>query len=171
MVFSGVGASDGLMPPYFAIGYFLLQKGIIVIPETSAHPMSAFVLGIFAVLVVLIVTLSKNRLLLSPPTLSDMKTEERQMKAFGLENADPREAKAFGWFARSSLVLLAIAEAPDIVAVLLVISAAFTDWESTTGEASPAYRQVIACWRAPAYTPVTTYMLARGARRWTSPPP
>jgi hypothetical protein len=109
---------------YLAVAYLLLKKRIIVIPQTSAHPMSAFVLGILAILTVLIVTLSKNRLFSSPPALSDMKIAENQMKTFGLENVDLKEAKAFGWFARSSLVLLAIAESPIVLAFLVFALAA-----------------------------------------------
>jgi xanthosine utilization system XapX-like protein len=109
---------------YLAVVYLLLKKKTIVIPQTPAHPMSAIVLGVLAILIGLIMTLSKNRLLSSPPALSDMKIEERQMKAFGLENADPQEAKVFGWFARSSLVLLAIAESPIVLAFLVFALAA-----------------------------------------------
>jgi len=109
---------------YFAVVYVLFQKRMLAIPQTPAHPMSAFVLCIFAILIVFIVTLSKNRLLFSPPALSDMKIGKRQMKALGLENADSQEAKAFGWFARRSVVLLAIADSPMFVAVLLVFLAA-----------------------------------------------
>jgi len=141
LLITSVGAySSGFVS--FAVGYILLQKRILIIPQTPPHPMSAFVLGIFAVLIVLIVTLSKNRLLLSAPALSDMKIEESQMKAFGLENADPKEAKAFGWFARSSLVLLAIAESPNIVAFLLVASAARTDF-CPVGEKSALYACIL----------------------------
>ncbi len=127
---------------YFAIIYLMFRKRIFVIPQTPAHPMSALAVGAFAVLIVVIVTLSKNRLLSSPPALIDMKTNENQMKTFGLQNADPDEAKAFGWFTRSSLVLLAIAEAPDIVAVLLVVSATFTDF-CPVGEKTVLYACIL----------------------------
>lgn len=104
---------------YLAVVYLLFKKRIIVIPQTPAHPISALALGAFAILIILILTLTKNRLLASPPALSDMRIEERQMKTFGLENVDPTEAKAFAWFARSSLVLLGIAESPIVLAFLV----------------------------------------------------
>lgn len=141
LLITSVGAySSGFV--YFAVGYILLQKNMLMIPQTPPHPMSAFVLGTFAIFIVLIVTLSKNRLLFSPPALSDMRIEESQMKAFGLENADPKEAKAFGWFARSSLILLAIAESSTIAACVLVMSAALTDF-CPVGEKSALYACIL----------------------------